>query len=81
MVVGYLLWAYQQRFENLVGDHTALKAKVREGERAIVENFGIIGKKFTKLEHEIKDAKRITTGKTKEAVKAATQLERRRELS
>lgn len=76
-VFGYLLWTMQQRLESVAVRLTALAEKVKEGEHVIVENFEIVEKRFTKLEHEIKDSRRSEVGlRRKEAVQAAKALHR-----
>lgn len=78
LVGGYLLWALHVRLEALYLLYTKLDGRVRDGEDVISDNFGILTKKLTKLEHEVKDIGRIEP-KIKEASKAISRLQRNRE--
>jgi len=67
-VLGFLLWMMQQKLESVAVRLAALVEKVKEGEHVIIENFEIVEKKFTKLEHEIKDSKRHETVQNRQEV-------------
>ena len=75
-VLGYLLWTMQQRLESVAVRLTKLAEKVKEGEQVIIENFEIVEKKFTRLEHEIKNSKRIESGQRRQEILKAVKSQR-----
>ncbi len=76
-LLSYFIWTMQLRIESVFSQLVKLEKKVREGEHAIVENFEIIEKRFTKVNHDIKEASRAFP-KAQEALQTAHRAERAR---
>lgn len=71
LLFGILFWKLHNRLESIIERHGALFLKVKEGENVIIENFGLVEKRFTKLEHEIKEVRNTTE---KKDVKTSTRI-------
>jgi len=61
VIILYFVWAMQKKLDIIADRVSIFINKLKSDESTIVENFGIVDKRFIKFENEIKEIKRDKT--------------------